>query len=49
MPSQKRKTIDIHQLEVKEVMIKVKHFGDITQIKGDCVPLVDIVTGGSPC
>ena len=25
------------------------HLGDITQIKGDCVPIVDIVTGGSPC
>ena len=27
----------------------MKHLGDITQIKGSCVPLVDIVTGGSPC
>ena len=25
------------------------HFGDITQIKGADVPLVDIVCGGSPC
>ena len=25
------------------------HYGDITQIKGDSVPLVDVVTGGSPC
>jgi len=25
------------------------HFGDITKIKGANVPLVDIVTGGSPC
>jgi len=27
----------------------VKHYGDITQIKGAEVPIVDIVTGGSPC
>ena len=25
------------------------HYGDITQIKGSDVPVVDIVTGGSPC
>lgn len=30
-------------------MIKIKHIGDITKIKGADVPLVDIVTGGSPC
>lgn len=27
----------------------MKHFGDITKIDGHKVPLVDIVTGGSPC
>ena len=27
----------------------MKHFGDICKIKGSEVPLVDIVTGGSPC
>ena len=27
----------------------MKHFGDITKIKGTDVPIVDIVTGGSPC
>jgi len=27
----------------------VKHYGDITQIKGSEVPIVDIVCGGSPC
>lgn len=27
----------------------MKHYGDITQINGYNVPLVDIVTGGSPC
>ena len=27
----------------------MKHFGDITKIKGADVPIVDIVTGGSPC
>ena len=27
----------------------MKHYGDITQIKGAEVPIVDIVTGGSPC
>ena len=27
----------------------MKHFGDITKINGAEVPIVDIVTGGSPC
>jgi len=27
----------------------IKHYGDITKIKGSDVPIVDIVTGGSPC
>ncbi|MBQ1295783.1 MAG: DNA cytosine methyltransferase, partial [Clostridiales bacterium] len=27
----------------------MKHYGDITKIKGNKVPIVDIVTGGSPC
>ena len=27
----------------------MKHFGDITKIDGSQVPIVDIVTGGSPC
>ena len=27
----------------------MKHFGDITKISGFDIPLVDIVTGGSPC
>ena len=27
----------------------LKHYGDITKINGHDVPLVDIVTGGSPC
>ena len=27
----------------------MKHLGDITKLKGDQVPLVDIITGGSPC
>ena len=27
----------------------MKHYGDITKIKGSDVPIVDIVTGGSPC
>ena len=27
----------------------MKHYGDITKIKGSEIPLVDIVTGGSPC
>ena len=27
----------------------MKHLGDITQIHGDKVPIVDIITGGSPC
>ena len=27
----------------------MKHYGDITQIHGWQVPIVDVVTGGSPC
>lgn len=27
----------------------MKHLGDITKLKGSEVPIVDIVTGGSPC
>lgn len=27
----------------------MKHLGDITQIHGDKIPPVDIITGGSPC
>ena len=27
----------------------MKHFGDITKINGHDVPIVDIITGGSPC
>jgi len=27
----------------------MKHFGDITKIDGSKVPIVDIITGGSPC
>ena len=27
----------------------MKHLGDLTKLKGDSVPLVDVITGGSPC
>ena len=27
----------------------MKHFGDITKLKGDELPVVDVITGGSPC
>jgi len=27
----------------------MKHFGDVTKINGASVPLVDVITGGSPC
>lgn len=27
----------------------MKHFGDITKLKGNELPVVDIITGGSPC
>ena len=27
----------------------MKHYGDITKISGYDVPIVDIITGGSPC
>lgn len=25
------------------------HFGDITKLHGDTLPVVDVITGGSPC
>ena len=27
----------------------MKHFGDITKLKGSELPIVDVITGGSPC
>ena len=27
----------------------MKHYGDICKLKGDQVPIVDVITGGSPC
>ena len=27
----------------------MKHLGDITKINGHKVPIVDVITGGSPC
>lgn len=30
-------------------MTNIKHLGDITNIKGSEIPVVDIITGGSPC
>ena len=27
----------------------MRHLGDLTKLKGDSVPLVDVITGGSPC
>lgn len=27
----------------------MKHYGDITKLRGDAVPIVDVITGGSPC
>lgn len=27
----------------------MKHLGDITKIYGDQIPVVDVITGGSPC
>ena len=27
----------------------MKHFGDITKLSGYTLPVVDIITGGSPC
>lgn len=27
----------------------MKHYGDITKINGADLPVVDVVTGGSPC
>ena len=33
----------------KEVMIGMKHYGDITKMDGYSIPPVDVITGGSPC
>lgn len=30
-------------------MIRIKHFGDITKLNGADLPIVDVITGGSPC
>ena len=27
----------------------MRHYGDITQLRGDELPVVDVITGGSPC
>lgn len=27
----------------------MKHYGDITKLSGHDLPIVDIITGGSPC
>ena len=27
----------------------MKHFGDITKLTGYTLPIVDVITGGSPC
>lgn len=27
----------------------MKHYGDITKLRGGAVPIVDVITGGSPC
>ena len=27
----------------------MKHYGDITQLSGYDLPVVDVITGGSPC
>lgn len=29
--------------------VNMKHYGDITKINGAKLPIVDIITGGSPC
>lgn len=31
------------------MVVYIKHFGDITKIDGHKVPIVDVITGGSPC
>lgn len=33
----------------KEVIKRVKHFGDIERLHGWELPVVDVITGGSPC
>ena len=34
---------------LRREVVLVKHFGNICEIKGSAVPMVDVVTGGSPC
>ena len=33
----------------KKRVIDIKHFGDITKLNGAELPIVDVITGGSPC
>lgn len=41
--------IDKYANAVLEYNFNIKNYGDITKIKGEDLPGVDIITGGSPC
>ena len=41
--------IDKYASAVLEYNFNIKNYGDITKIKGEDLPVVDIITGGSPC
>jgi len=41
--------VDKYANAVLEYNFNIKNYGDITKIKGEDLPTIDIVTGGSPC
>ena len=41
--------VDKYANAVLEYNFNIKNYGDITKIKGEDLPDVDIITGGSPC
>lgn len=41
--------VDKYANAVLEYNFNIKNYGDITKIKGEDLPTIDIITGGSPC
>jgi len=41
--------VDKYANAVLEYNFNIKNYGDITKIKGEDLPSIDIITGGSPC
>ena len=36
-------------MSMREERDQMRHLGDITKLKGNELPIVDVITGGSPC